>query len=137
MSAPRSVLPLADPSRADQVFPTLTPEQIARVAKRGRPRPIQIGEVLQSAGEPAASFFLVTRGSIDIVRRTAKAQELVAVQKAGQFTGESNMIRQDRSGVATGEGPVQEIRTIRLTGISPAPPSWRRAAPRESSVRRP
>ena len=63
MSEPKSVLPLADPSRADQVFPTLTPDQIARVAKRGRPRPIQIGEVLQSAGEPAASFFLVTRGA--------------------------------------------------------------------------
>jgi thioredoxin reductase (NADPH) len=120
MSSRRSVVPLADPSRADQVFPTLTAGQIARVAKRGRPRPIQIGEVLQSAGEQAASFFLVTRGSVDIVRRTAKTEELVAVQKPGQFTGESNMLTGRQalvSLVVSAPGEVIEVERADLVDI--------------------
>src|SRR2546427_4041285 len=46
----------------DQTFPTLTPDQIARVAAHGHVRPIRTGEVLFEAGDAVRSFFLVRIG---------------------------------------------------------------------------
>ncbi len=92
MSSPTSDYPVTMSSPVDHVFPTLTPAQVARVAAHGRIRSVQSGEVLASAGEPARSFFVVTAGSIEFVRRSGDADELVAVQRAGQFTGETNLL---------------------------------------------
>jgi thioredoxin reductase (NADPH) len=92
MSAPRSVVPLKLSSPSDQVFPILTAEQIARVAAHGRVRPIRSGEVLASAGRQVESFFLVTAGSIELVRKSGDTEEIIAVQRPGQFTGEINML---------------------------------------------
>ena len=92
MSSPTPDYPVAMSSPVDHVFPTLTPEQVARVAAHGRIRSVQSGEVLASAGEPAQSFFVVTAGSIEFVRRSGDADELVAVQRPGQFTGETNLL---------------------------------------------
>jgi thioredoxin reductase (NADPH) len=92
--APRRVeiAPLSESSRADRVFPTLTPEQVARVKARGRVRPVLRGELLASAGELVESFFVVTAGSVEIVRLLADVEEIVAVQKPGQFTGEISIL---------------------------------------------
>jgi thioredoxin reductase (NADPH) len=79
-------------SRIDHIFPTLTPEQVARVAAHGRIRSVRSGEVLASAGEPAQSFFVVRAGSIELVRRSGDADELVAVLRPGRFTGETNLL---------------------------------------------
>jgi thioredoxin reductase (NADPH) len=79
-------------SPTEHVFPTLTPEQVARVAARGRVRSVRSGEVLASAGEPAHSFFLVTAGSVEFVRRSADGEEIVAVLRPGRFTGEVNLL---------------------------------------------
>jgi thioredoxin reductase (NADPH) len=92
VSSPTPDYPVAMSSPVDHVFPTLTPEQVARVAAHGRIRSVQSGEVLASAGEPAQSFFVVNVGSIEFVRRSGDADELVAVQRPGQFTGETNLL---------------------------------------------
>src|SRR5438093_6247712 len=55
-------------SRAEHVFPTLTPEQIARISPHGRVRPTRTGEVLVNAGDQVAPFFVVTAGQIEIMR---------------------------------------------------------------------
>jgi hypothetical protein len=52
MSEPIIGMPLRLAERVDQVFPTLTPTQIARIAARGRGRRVQLGEVLLEPGEP-------------------------------------------------------------------------------------
>ncbi len=78
-------------SRTDQIFPTLTDAQVARLAAHGRTRTVQGGEVLAEAGEQHARFFVVITGRIDIVRPGAAA-ELVAVFRPGQFTGEINLL---------------------------------------------
>jgi thioredoxin reductase (NADPH) len=108
-SAPRSLVPLTDPSRADQIFPTLTAEQVARVAAHGRARPVQSGEVLQSAGQQAESFFVVTSGSIELVRRSEDAEEIVGVQRPGQFTGEINMLSGRKALVSLRAGEPGEV----------------------------
>jgi len=48
------VIPLAP---VEQVFPTLTPAQMARVAAHGSVRPVRNGEVLIAAGDPVESLF--------------------------------------------------------------------------------
>ena len=107
-------------SRADHVFPTLTPEQIARVAARGRVRPVRSGEVLASAGHQAESFFLVTAGSIELVRHSGDAEEIVAVQRPGQFTGETNLLsgRQALVSLRVGEsGEVIDVKRDDLLAL--------------------
>jgi thioredoxin reductase (NADPH) len=88
MSSPTPDFPLPMSAPVEQVFPTLTPEQIARVAAHGRVRPVRAGEVLQSAGDRVDSFFVVTAGSIELVRPSEKGEEIVAVLRPGKFTGE-------------------------------------------------
>jgi len=83
---------LALTSRVDQVFPMLTPEQIARLAVHGQVRHVQRGEVLMEAGEQTPRFFVVTAGHIVIVRPSGVTEALVAVLQPGQFTGELTML---------------------------------------------
>jgi thioredoxin reductase (NADPH) len=79
-------------SRVDQVFPMLTSEQIARIAVHGQVRHVQRGEVLMEAGEQTPRFFVVTAGHIVLVRPAGGTEELVAVLRPGQFTGEVTML---------------------------------------------
>src|SRR5437667_11068643 len=51
-------LPLAS-SRTEQVFPTLTPAQIRRIAAHGHMRATQSGEVVVEPGNTAVSLFVV------------------------------------------------------------------------------
>ena len=65
MTETTSPVPLTLASRVDQVFPTLTPAQIARVAAHGHVRQVQRGEVLVEAGEQVVPFFVVTAGQVE------------------------------------------------------------------------
>src|SRR5262244_1682128 len=85
-------VPLALTSRVDQVFPMLTPEQIARLAVHEQVRHVQRGEVLMEAGDQPSRFFVVTAGHIAIVRPSGGTEEPVAVLQPGQFTGEITML---------------------------------------------
>lgn len=79
-------------SRIDQIFPTLTPAQVARVAAHGFTRPVHRGEVLAEAGDQVVPFFVITAGQVEIVRPSGTTETLVVVQGPGQFTGETNML---------------------------------------------
>ena len=102
-------------TQAELMFPTLTPEQIARIAAHGRVRPIREGEVLVEAGDHDVPFFVVKSGRIEIVRPSGGAgasETLIVIHEPGQFTGEVNMLSGRRSLVrarATGAGEVIEL----------------------------
>ncbi len=85
-------LPLKVASRPEHVFPTLTPEQVARIAVHGQVRPIQRGDVLVQAGDRVVPFYVVTAGQLEAVRPSGTSEALIAVQGPGQFTGEVNML---------------------------------------------
>jgi thioredoxin reductase (NADPH) len=85
-------VPLTSDSRADQVFPTLTPAQVARVHAHGRVREVKSDEVLVDAGEQSTRFFVVTAGEVHLVRQSGEGTEVVAVFGPGQFTGEINIL---------------------------------------------
>jgi thioredoxin reductase (NADPH) len=80
------------PEHAALMFPTLTPQQIARVAAHGSPRPIRKGDVLIEAGDQPVPFFIVKTGQIEIVRVADDGETLVAVHGPGAFTGEANQL---------------------------------------------
>lgn len=90
MSDTRRGLPLIS-SRAEQIFPKLTPAQISRIAAHGHMRAMQPGEVLIEQGDSAVPFFVVVSGEAEIVRPSGAAETLVTVHGPGQFTGEVNM----------------------------------------------
>src|SRR5262245_51553276 len=79
-------------AREEFVFPTLTTDQIARAAAHGGRRAVSPGEVLQSAGRQAESFFVVTVGSVELIRESEGGEGTVAVLTPGHFTGELNLL---------------------------------------------
>ena len=84
-------------ARRDAMFPTLSAAQIARIAQRGRQRAMRPGEVLVEAGAPTTPFFVVTRGEIEITKRSVAGEERVAVHGPGHFSGEINTLSGRRS----------------------------------------
>ena len=88
-----SVTPLAATvSRPERVFPTLTPDQVSRIAAHGRRRSTTRGEVLVEMGDKAVPVFVVISGELEAVRPTDRAETLIVSHHAGQFSGEANMI---------------------------------------------
>jgi thioredoxin reductase (NADPH) len=86
-------LPLAPRmARSDQVFPTLTPEQIRRIAPHGRARATNAGEVLVEAGDRSVPFFVVTDGQVEIIRPSGGTEAAIVVHSPGQFTGEATTL---------------------------------------------
>ena len=76
----------------DRMFPRLTPDQVTRVAPHGQARQVIAGEVLAEAGEETPRFFVVKTGQIDIIQASGDSEEVVAICRTGQFTGEVNLL---------------------------------------------
>ncbi len=107
-------------SRADEMVPTLTEAQVARIAAHGRVRRVERGEVLVKAGERTARFFVIITGQIEIVRSAGATEELVVLFGPGMFTGEMNLLsgRRGFSQVRVREsGEVIEVDRHHLLGL--------------------
>jgi thioredoxin reductase (NADPH) len=83
---------LPPPARAEQVFPTLTPGQIARIAAHGSKRRFERGEMLVEPGAHVIRFFVVTAGSVEAFQPSRDSELLITVHRPGQFTGEVNLL---------------------------------------------
>jgi thioredoxin reductase (NADPH) len=79
-------------SREEQIFPTLAPEQIARVAAHGRTRTVQHGEMLFETGQQHYPFFVVISAELEVIRVSPTGEELVTTHSHGQFSGELNLL---------------------------------------------
>jgi len=89
-------LPLIN-SRPEQIFPTLTPAQISRVAAHGDRRAIRAGEILVEQGDTGIPFFVVLAGELEAVRPGSGSETLITIFRTGQFTGEVNMLSNRRA----------------------------------------
>src|SRR6478672_4495691 len=78
--------------RRAQMWPSLTPAQIDRVAAFGERRPARAGEVLFDAGDRNRRFFVAVRGAIEVVRPVDGHEEPITILSPGQFTGEVDML---------------------------------------------
>jgi thioredoxin reductase (NADPH) len=79
-------------SRSDRVFPTLTSEQVSRIASHGRRRSTILGDVLIEVGDKAVPVFVVISGELQALRPAEGGDTLIVRHQAGQFSGEANMI---------------------------------------------
>jgi thioredoxin reductase (NADPH) len=86
-----AVLALTSAPR-EQIFPTLTAEQVARVRAHGKMRATLRGDVLFEAGSEEYGFFVVSEGRIEIVRPYGATETLVTVHGPGEFTGEVSLL---------------------------------------------
>src|SRR5712691_11344507 len=65
---------------------------MARVAARGRRRPIARGDVLVDVGDQNVPFFVVDSGEIQALRPSGATETLIVAHGPGQFSGEAIMI---------------------------------------------
>ena len=79
-------------SRTDEIFPTLTPEQIARIGTHATCRTVTAGELLIEEGSATVPFFVVKTGEIDVFRISPMGEELIARHGPGHFTGDVTML---------------------------------------------
>jgi thioredoxin reductase (NADPH) len=93
----RSAPPIEPGPPTERLFPALTPPQIARAAAHGRRRTLTRGDVLVHVGDHRVPFFIVVSGEIEAVRPSDGAETLIVTHRAGQFSGESNMLSGRRS----------------------------------------
>ena len=79
-------------SRSAQMFPHLTPAQIARLSAYGGKSAIQKGQVLAEPGD-RLPMYVVLSGSIEIVQPTLAGETLIVVHTAGSFSGDVGTLR--------------------------------------------
>ena len=101
--------PLSVAPRDEQVFPTLTAEQIARIARRGRPRAVGPGDVLIEEGQQHFPLVVVIDGELEVVRTTCDGEEAVTTHGPRQFSGELNLL--------TGRRALATIRATKPTDV--------------------
>lgn len=104
----------------ERLFPTLTPQQLSRIAAHGRHRPTTRGEVLVETGDRIVPFFVVVSGEVQVLRPSHGAETLIVAHGTGQFSGESNMIsgRPAMARLRVSEpGEVIELTRERLLGL--------------------
>jgi thioredoxin reductase (NADPH) len=106
--------------RPEATFPTLSADQIARIARYGTRRPVHRGELLFDQGTENVSFFVVLSGALEIVRPYKGREDPIVVHHPGQFTGEISLINGRRSlarGRVAEDGEVLEVDPDRLRAL--------------------
>src|SRR2546425_11361883 len=73
----------------EEAFPTLTAQQIARIAPFARERALADDESLWEAGARNRPLFVIVRGEVEIL---SGADHVVTVHKAGAFTGDVDLL---------------------------------------------
>ena len=84
-------------SSADEMFPVLTAEQLARVLTHGRIRKVTTGETLIELNQQPSRIFVVVEGKLEIFRVSDSEEAVLAVCGPGMFTGELNLLSGRRS----------------------------------------
>jgi thioredoxin reductase (NADPH) len=84
-------------STQEHLFPTLTEEQVGRIAAHGRRRAVARGDALVDVGDKVVPFFVVVEGELQVLRPSRGAEMLIVTHRRGQFSGEGTMITGRRS----------------------------------------
>jgi len=80
---------VATEGNGDEIFPTLTPEQIGRMAPFARERTFADGSSLWNQGDRNNPLFVVVEGEIAILSGT---DHLVTVHRPGAFSGDVDLL---------------------------------------------
>ena len=83
---------MAAGSNNERLFPTLSETQMNRIAAHGGRRQTTKGEVLTEVGD-IAPFFVVVRGTLEVLSPAAGVEKIIVTHGTGEFTGEAKMAR--------------------------------------------
>lgn len=93
MSTTTTILKNPLQARREQMFPKLTPAQIARLQTYGRVVPIRADQVLNEPGERYGGILVVLSGSLEILVQGLAGEELVTLHQEREFSGEMSALR--------------------------------------------
>jgi thioredoxin reductase (NADPH) len=80
-------------NRREQMFPKLSPAQIARLERFGHRVQTTEGQLLSQPGDTHRDFMVILSGELEITRPGLDGDTLVVVQGAGEFAGEMSTLR--------------------------------------------
>jgi len=76
-------------TRADQMFPRFTDEELERLARLGEPRTYRAGDVVARVGEVPPGLQLILCGKLEVTQHgNAGDREHIVTHERGNFTGE-------------------------------------------------
>jgi len=104
-------------SRREQMFPKLTPVQIARLERYGRRLRTTEGQILSEVGEVHRDFIVILAGELEITRPGLDGDSVIVVQGAGEFSGEMSTLRGVASFVRVRVHRAGEILAISDAGL--------------------
>jgi putative ABC transport system ATP-binding protein len=73
-------------------FASLTPEVLSHVAARILEESHPAGSIIFHQGEEGGRFYLIWKGTVDILVREAGTEKLLATLKAGDFFGQTSLL---------------------------------------------
>ena len=79
------------------MFPTLTSEQIARVATFGVEATFEEGQLVFEQGDRDVPFYVVLEGELEIVHPRGRLEESITIHHPREFTGEMSLLADRRS----------------------------------------
>src|SRR5512141_834594 len=109
--ADRSALLASAFPRLEQTFPTLTPQEIARMRRFGDVRHYKHGEMLFETGKPGPGMFVLLSGHVSITQRDGLGHVTPVVDEGpGQFLAETGQLS-GRPAIVDGqaEGEVEAL----------------------------
>jgi thioredoxin reductase (NADPH) len=101
-------------------FPRLDESQMAQFRTLGHPRKVEPGEVLFSAGDQDADFFVIESGAVTIVQGLGAENRVIAVHERHRFLGELSLLTAQRlyvSAVVRERGEVIQVPVRKLRQI--------------------
>ena len=108
-------------ARRSQAFPVLTPEEIARLHRFGKPRRFAQGEHVLETGKVSPGIYVVLSGAIRITSRDGHGNDMPVTEHGpGNFAGELSQLSRRPSfadGVAMRETDTLEIDTDQLHAL--------------------
>jgi thioredoxin reductase (NADPH) len=103
--------------RREQMFPKLSSRQVARLEAHGKRLATQAGQMLVQLGERPTHFFVVVRGTLEILLARPGEHEVFNVLAPGDFTGEMSLIRGSTSMTSIRVGEAGEVIAIESTHL--------------------
>ncbi|GAA3889012.1 FAD-dependent oxidoreductase [Sphingomonas limnosediminicola] len=75
-------------TRAAQIFPRLSDDDIARLCRFGEPRSYRAGEYIVRTGETGPGLMLIMSGQVEVTRSEGGERKQIVVHERGNFMGE-------------------------------------------------
>ena len=76
-------------TRGAQMFPTLTPDEMARLRRFGEAGSFAPGEALQRTGETGHGLMLILSGEVEVSQQTSTGRRThIVTHRRGSFMGE-------------------------------------------------